>query len=83
MVLQNGHVENRLVDLPKGFTLEDLGVANEALTQALAGKKLSEVSRSKTHGLPVVRACLTMAQGVAKDLMRGHLITEGEEYIFT
>jgi heat-inducible transcriptional repressor len=83
MVLQNGHVENRLVDLPKGFTLDDLGAANEALAQALTGKKLSDVAKAKAHGIPVVRTCLAMAQGVAKDLMRGHLITEGEEYIFT
>lgn len=83
LVLQNGHVENRLVDLPKGFTLEDLGMANEALVLAIGGKKLADVAKVKPGGLPAVKSCLAAAQAVAKELMRGHLITEGEEYIIT
>ncbi|MES1228286.1 MAG: hypothetical protein ABUL72_06405, partial [Armatimonadota bacterium] len=85
LVLQNGHVENRLVDLPKRMTLDDLGQANEALASLLVGKKLSELARMKATPIasPVektVRGAVTVTQGIAKELMRGHLITEGEEY---
>lgn len=87
VVLQNGHVDNRVVDLPKAMTLDDLGAVNEALTALISGRKLSQVARSRAPvlGGPLekpLRAAHHAVQTVAKELLRGHLVTEGEEYIF-
>ncbi|MBX3111748.1 MAG: heat-inducible transcription repressor HrcA [Fimbriimonadaceae bacterium] len=88
LVLQNGHVENRLVDVPPGVTLEHIGGVNDALQVVASGVTLKQLDRSKTPsvGNPVVdrllRVCHTALRAMAKDLTRGHLVTEGEEYIF-
>lgn len=88
LVLQNGHVENRLVDLPTGVTLEHIGAVNELLTTLAAGVTLRQIERSKVPGSGnaavdrLGRLCHTALRGMAKDLTRGHLVTEGEEYIF-
>ncbi len=88
LMLQNGHVENRLVDLPSGMTLEHVGAANGVITRLAAGATLKQLAASKSPaGLDpaverLVCACHSSLRAMAKDLTRGHLITEGEEYIF-
>jgi len=88
LVLQNGHVENRLIDLPPGVTLDQLGMVNEALIALASGVTLKQLDRSKApaNGNPgvdrLLRICHTALKAMAKDLTRGHLVTEGEEYIF-
>lgn len=88
LVLQNGHVENRLIDLPPGVTLDQLGMVNETLIALASGVTLKQLDRSKApaNGNPgvdrLLRICHTALRAMAKDLTRGHLVTEGEEYIF-
>ena len=89
IVLSNGHVENRMIEIPVGLTLEDIGRANEMLTAALVGKQLRTLVRSKTPsgaGNPAVDKLIVSlwvnVRGMARDLTRGVLITEGEEYMF-
>ncbi|HRF60490.1 MAG TPA: heat-inducible transcriptional repressor HrcA [Fimbriimonadaceae bacterium] len=89
LVLANGHVENRMIEVPVGATLEDIGRANEALATSVEGVPLRSVTKLKTPpptGNASFDKLLAIATGLlrnlAKDLVRGHLITEGEEYIF-
>ena len=89
LVLSNGHVENRMIEVPVGLTLDDVGRANEMLTAALAGKQLRLLTRSKTPtgvGNPAIDKLIvslwTNIRSVARDLTRGVLITEGEEYMY-
>lgn len=88
-VLSNGHVENRLIECPAGLTLDDLGKANEAIAQLSEGKTLRALSKLKNPSpqgrLPLeklLQVAATTLRGIAKDLTRGHVITEGEEYMF-
>jgi heat-inducible transcriptional repressor len=87
VVLSNGHVENRMVECPVGLTLQDVGRANELLQSAVSGQRLTSVARSKppSGGGPAVDKLVSMLWGhlrtVAKDLTRGVVITEGEEYM--
>lgn len=87
LVLQNGHTENRILDCPAGLTLEQIGLVNEALDRAAAGLTLSEAAKFKipSIGHPVAQSLINSASGAlkssAKDLTRGYLIVEGEEYV--
>ncbi len=89
LVLSNGHVENRMIEVPVGLTLEDVGRANETLTSALAGKGLRNLVRSKTPtgvGSPAVDKLVSTLwannRTNARELTRGVLITEGEEFMY-
>lgn len=88
VVLSNGHVENRMIECPPGLTLTDLGQANEVIAQSAEGKTLRALAKLKNPavGLTAHDKLLTTAttalKTVVKDLTRGNLITEGEEYIF-
>lgn len=89
LVLENGHTENRIIDCPTGLTLEQIGEVNDTLQTAMAGKTLSEVARAKITPLrhPTAQMLLSAAHSAlkttAKDLTRGHLIVEGEEYVLS
>ncbi|MCU0317026.1 MAG: heat-inducible transcriptional repressor HrcA [Fimbriimonadaceae bacterium] len=86
-VLQNGLVENRIIDCPKELSLSDIGRANEILAQTTAGTSLNVLSKLKlpsTGKVPLdrlLRSIQTSIRSLASDLTRGHLIMEGEEYI--
>ncbi len=86
-ILQNGHVENRLMDCPPGVTLEHIGRVNEAIRDAVEGKPLGSVIKTKTppSDEPVfgklLRSVFAVLRATARELGRGRLITEGEEYI--
>ncbi len=88
VVLSNGHVENRMVECPVGLTLQDVGKTNELLQAAVTGQKLVSVARSRppTGGGPAVDKLVSLLWGhlrtVAKDLTRGVVIAEGEEFMF-
>jgi heat-inducible transcriptional repressor len=89
LILSNGQVENRMVEIPVGLTLDDVGKANEALNAALAGKNLRLLSRAKApaaSGNPVTDKLLTMlwanVRAMAKEITRGMLLVEGEEFLF-
>jgi heat-inducible transcriptional repressor len=89
VALNNGHIENRLLECPKNLTLEDLGATNEALTIQVVGKDLKSLARSKPLAAenPVREKLLslvwTQLRTIAKQLTRGKLITEGEEFLFS
>ncbi len=89
LVLSNGHVENRMIEVPVGLTLEDVGRANEMLTTTICGKELKGLTKSKTPtgvGNPAIDKLIvslwTNVRSIARDLTRGVLITEGEEYMY-
>ncbi len=89
LVLSNGQVENRMIEVPVGLTLEDVGRANEMLTVARAGKELRTLTRTKTPtgvGNPAIDKLIgslwTNIRSMSRELTRGVLITEGEEYMF-
>jgi len=88
LVLSNGHVENRMVECPVGLTLQDVGMTNEMLQATIVGQKLTSLSRTKppTGGSPAVEKLAAILWGylktVARDLTRGVIVTEGEEFMF-
>lgn len=89
LVLSNGHVENRMIECPTGLTLEDIGRANEVLTAAVGGKSLRALGKQKP---PVVGGHLAIdkllaaiwgnMRNIVRELTRGLMITEGEEFMF-
>ncbi|MFY9233780.1 MAG: heat-inducible transcriptional repressor HrcA [Fimbriimonadaceae bacterium] len=88
VVLNNGHVENRMIECPPGLTLTEVGQANEALNSATTGKALGTVLRGRAPAMPQPAAEKLMAsvwhalRAIAKEITRGTIITEGEEFIF-
>jgi heat-inducible transcriptional repressor len=87
LVLSNGHIENRMLECPAGLTLEDVGYANDILAAQVAGRKLRTMMRSKapTGGSQatekLVSSIWTAIRAVTKELTRGILVTEGEEFM--
>lgn len=89
LVLSNGHVDNRMIECPVGLTLEDIGRANELLSTATVGKSLKILGRQKAPtgaGNPAIDKLLgviwTNLRTIVRELTRGLLITEGEEFMF-
>jgi len=89
MPLSNGDVKNRALELPVGLTLEEIGSANEALKDHVAGKTLRQIQRAKPPAGPVseplqrfLATLWSSIRGMSRELTRGHLISEGEEYLF-
>lgn len=88
LVLSNGHIENRMVECPVGLTLEDVGLVNEHLNSILTGKTLRSLTRVKPaiemRPAPekLLSTLLSSVRSISKDLTRGILITEGEEFMF-
>lgn len=88
LILSNGHVENRMMECPVGLTLEDVGKANEVLVSATVGKSLKQLAKQKapTAGSPAVDKLLATIwlnqRNIIRELTRGILITEGEEFMF-
>ena len=88
VVLSNGHVENRMLECPVGLTLQDIGQVNELLQVGIVSKTVRSLLRAKTPsaGASAVDQLLTVIWGhfrsIARELTRGTVITEGEEYMF-
>ena len=90
LALSNGHIENRMIECPKNLTLQDIGAANEALTKSILGKDLKSLTRAKSPAHPsnpavekLLATIWAQLRTIAKQLTRGKLITEGEEFLFT
>lgn len=89
LVLSNGAVINQMVESPSELTLAELGFANEELTAVIAGKPLRVLLKAKaptTGRASVDRFMLTVWNHIrnqARDLTRGLLITQGEQYLFS
>ena len=87
VILENGLVENRIVEIPKGTTIDHVGRMNERLTKQCEGKSLRALTRIKakaTGERPMDRLSMSVTsvlQRVARDVTQGQLIIEGEEYI--
>lgn len=89
IVLSNGHVESRTVEVPPGLTLHDIGMSNDLLAKSAVGNTLRQFSRAKVPGAPDSASAQKLLSNVwitlramAGDLTRGALITEGEEFLF-
>lgn len=87
--LSNGDVQNRAIECPPGLTLEEIGAANEALREHVSGRTLRQVQRLKVPSAsrsPALDKFISVTwsnlRAMARDLTRGHLISEGEEYLF-
>ncbi len=90
LVLSNGHVENRMIECPSGLTLQDVGWANEFLATTVTARNLRTLSRLKTPPPGTSQAsdkligllCAGIRQA-CRDLTRGKVISEGEEFMFS
>lgn len=86
LVLGNGHVENRMIEMPTGLSLEDIGRANDELAGLLVGRpvrSLTKVKLTSATGLDKLFAVVgPTVRTIAAELTRGTLITEGEEFMF-
>ena len=87
VILENGLVENRIVEIPKGTTIEHVGRVNERLTSQTEGKSLRALTRIKAQatGEPsmdrLTKSVMSTLHQFARDATKGQLIIEGEEYI--
>jgi heat-inducible transcriptional repressor len=88
VILKNGLVENRVVELPKGTTLENVGRVNDALSTLTDEKTLRSLTKLKAPatGEPgadrLMKTVASRIQEVARDLTKGQVVIEGEEYLF-
>lgn len=90
LALSNGYVENRMVECPAGLTLSDVGGTNALLQNLIVGQDLRSLSRLKLPSDPtnpatdkLIGVLWTQIRGIARDLTRGTLVTEGEEFMFS
>lgn len=88
-VLENGHTENRILDCPPGLTLTQIGTVNERLNTLFSGQSLGAVKSIKSAGVgdpagdQLLNSTCQAMRNVARDLTRGNLIVEGEEYVLS
>ena len=89
IVLENGLVENRMVECPTGLTLHHIGHVNEILGKILENTTLGQLAKSKAPHTDdpvlakILKSVFIALRATARDLTRGQLITEGEEYILS
>lgn len=87
LLLDNGHSENRLIQWNHQTSLEDVAETNSALQTQVAGKTLVQLTRSKPpvdeQPTTLLGLCLAEAKNAAKDLVKGHVILEGEEFVLS
>lgn len=90
LVLNNGHVENRLLEIPADATLEHIGQANEVLGNILVEKRLPDLAKARqtahsSHPTVerMVQAAVAAVRTVGKDLTEGVVIREGEEFLLS
>lgn len=89
VVLDNGTVENRMLEVPAELTLADLGLANEVLLKTLVGHPIRTSARSKPPAVrqsgPAEKLLQVVWGGIksiSKEVSRTTVTTEGEEYLF-
>ncbi|MCE9559556.1 MAG: heat-inducible transcriptional repressor HrcA [Armatimonadetes bacterium] len=83
-VLSNGHVENRLIELPVGTTLEQMGHVNAKIKELTDAKPLARLTNLKSppNTDKLTQLATTTIRTIAKDLTKGTVITEGAEFLF-
>jgi len=90
LVLSNGAVVNRMLEVPAELTLTDLGRVNEQLTTQMVGKGLRTLSKGKSAtpapNAPASEQLLAGIHTAIKSIAREHskvsVTTEGEEFLF-
>lgn len=89
LALSNGHIETKMIECPVGLSLQDVGIANEQLLAAVAGKTLRSLTKAKTPITPnspaadkLLALIWTQLRAMAKDSTRGMMVSEGEEFMF-
>ncbi len=88
LVMSNGHVANRMIEIPAGLTLEELGKVNELLRSATSEQPLRVLVKLKhtATGNPredkLLSSLFSNTRQASSSHMRGALITEGEEFIY-
>lgn len=89
VILHNGLVENRVVELPKGTTIEHVGSLNDALATYVGNKTLRQLVRCRsfptgdTATEKLAKIVCQRVQDVARSLTQGQIVIEGEEYIIS
>ncbi|MCC6403700.1 MAG: heat-inducible transcription repressor HrcA [Fimbriimonadaceae bacterium] len=87
MVMENGHVENRMVETPVETDLTHIAAVNEALARACKDRSLRELAvLSVPKGLDklataVASATIGAVKAAAKELQQGKLVAEGHEFV--
>lgn len=87
VVLSNGHVENRMVEVPAELTLPELGAVNEWMAKALVGLTLRGAAKVKAS-LPDERGSKLLAvvnqalKSISREVNRVSVTTQGEEFLF-
>ncbi len=87
LALSNGHVENRMLECPRGLTLADIGAVNEALARATVGKTVRSLTKAKAPTVvgPAAEKFMTtlwsQIRTLARKGTRGVMVTEGEEFM--
>lgn len=88
LVLSNGQVENRMIECPVGLTLQDVGSVNEALAQQIVNKEIGDVAKQRPpkgandSAAKLLTTIWTAMQSIIREITRGTLVTEGEEFLF-
>lgn len=89
LALSNGHIENKMIECPVGLSLQDVGIANEQLVNAVSGKTLRSLIKAKTPATPnspaadkLLALIWTQLRTMAKESTRGMMVSEGEEFMF-
>lgn len=87
VVLSNGHVENRMVEVPAELTLPELGQVNEWLATNLVGKPLRSALRvkhtvSEERGSKLLGVVFTALKSISREVNRVSVTTQGEEFLF-
>lgn len=86
LALSNGQVENRIIELPVGLTLDDLGLVNDQLNQLLVGANLRSLSRPRKVAPSILHPNVERALGViwphirsvARNVTKGTIVRDGE-----
>lgn len=90
VVLSNGAVVNRMLEVPAELTLTDLGRVNEQLTSQMVGKGLRMLAKGKSStpapNAPASDQLLAGIHSAIRSIAREHskvsVTTEGEEFLF-
>lgn len=85
MVLDNGHVENRLLDQRPDVSLDEVGAVNQALAERLGNQTLGDLRRlhAKADDPPLMQLALGKVTEAARDLTQGWFISAGKEYVLS
>lgn len=90
LVLSNGAVVNRMLEVPAELTLTDLGRVNEQLTSQMVGKGLRMLAKGKSStpapnaqaSDQLLAGIHTAIRSIAREHSKVSVTTEGEEFLF-